>query len=79
MTGGIATGKSYVLSFLMSNGVPVLDCDKIAFEVVMQVCNNTHVHVLSDAIWSLEISRRLRTHGDAGTMGIQKGCQSSGS
>ena len=34
LTGGIATGKSYVLSRFEEHGVPVVDADKIAREVV---------------------------------------------
>lgn len=56
LTGGIATGKSSVVSILLSNGVPVIDCDKIAFEAVKQVSNSEQVHILPDVIWLVERS-----------------------
>lgn len=34
LTGGIATGKSKVSGFLMKQGLPVVDADKVAREVV---------------------------------------------
>lgn len=34
LTGGIATGKSKVAGFLMKQGLPVVDADKVAREVV---------------------------------------------
>lgn len=34
LTGGIATGKSKVADFLMKHGLPVVDADKVAREVV---------------------------------------------
>ena len=37
LTGGIATGKSFVTALLRDHGVTVLDCDEIAHNVVQQV------------------------------------------
>lgn len=37
LTGGIATGKSSVVAMLLARGIPVVDCDKIAFDVVKRV------------------------------------------
>jgi dephospho-CoA kinase len=34
LTGGIATGKSRVANILVSNGIPVLDADQVARDVV---------------------------------------------
>ena len=35
LTGGIACGKSEVQKFLMSQGIPVLDTDRVAHEVML--------------------------------------------
>lgn len=37
LTGGIASGKSSVSLFLRQLGVPVIDCDEIAHDVVRKV------------------------------------------
>lgn len=34
LTGGIGTGKTTVSNFLLSNGIPIIDADKIAHKVV---------------------------------------------
>ena len=35
LTGGIATGKSYVLARLASSGVPTIDADRVARQLVV--------------------------------------------
>jgi len=37
LSGGIATGKSTVSKTVSQEGIPVVDCDKIAHDVVKKV------------------------------------------
>ncbi len=58
LTGGIATGKSTVAKMFVNHGIPVVDTDRISFELLRKGSNTYH-EVL--AIFGKEI---LLTNGD---------------
>lgn len=58
LTGGIATGKSTVSKMFMNAGIPVVDTDKISFELLRKGCS-TYKEVL--ALFGKDI---LLTNGD---------------
>jgi dephospho-CoA kinase len=48
LSGGIATGKSTVSKIVSQEGIPVVDCDKIAHAVVKKVSHSPLHTIASD-------------------------------
>lgn len=52
LTGGIATGKSTVAGMFKNYGIPVIDTDKISFDLLRKGCNayNEVLHLFGEEI-----------------------------